>query len=276
MKKLILICFILINTTVFSQNKKLEKILEEGKLLFRLEKASWFGTDNFLSKFVNKKDKARGYLSYQTKDNKVNCIFFSDENNLEILVRYKFDFIPKSEPIEIDTINTKPTEIEKNLIQIRKDALDKIQENKGNFFSFYKNTSLNIIPTIIENKRKVFVLTAPKISGVVLLGNDYILEYNKKNKFKKKKKLHNTIIQLQAKSGKENNPIKATIHTHLITDYITSTDVCTMLLYKPYVEWKTHYVIGKKYVTIFDLEKEELNSMKLKAWKKIQEIQENK
>ena len=54
---------------------------------------------------------------------KLILIFFSDSNNPEILVRYKFDFIPKPEPIEIDTINKKPTKIEKNLIQIRKDAL---------------------------------------------------------------------------------------------------------------------------------------------------------
>jgi len=38
-----------------------------------------------------------------------------------------------------------------------------------------------------------------------------------------------------------------------------------LLLHKDYVEWKQHYVMGKKYVSIFDMEKETLAVLTLKA-----------
>ncbi len=271
MKKTILtlILLIFINLIGFSQNSKVTKILEEGKLLYRLERASWFGTDDFLERFNHKKDSIGGYLSYQTEDNKINCIFYSRYNNNEILVRYQFDSLPKQTPIEIDTINKNASKIERDLIEIREDARNRVYENSDNFFTFYENTSLNFIPVITKKEKKVFIVTAPIISGIVLLGNDYILKYSKKNKFKSQKKLHNTIIQFPYKSKNSDNPIFSTIHSHVVTDYITSTDICTLLLYKDYVEWKTHFVVGKKHVSIFDMEKEILTVMPKKAWNKI-------
>lgn len=77
MKKTIILLFILSNAFAHSQNKKSEKILNEGKLLFRLEKGSWYGTDDFLARFKNKRDSIGGYLSYQNSENKINTIFFS-------------------------------------------------------------------------------------------------------------------------------------------------------------------------------------------------------
>jgi len=133
----------------------------------------------------------------------------------------------------------------------------------------YENTSLNFIPVITKKEKKVLIVTGPQTSGVVLLGNDYVLKYNKRNKFKSKKKIHNTLIELPYGTKDNENRTVATMHSHVVTPYITSTDICTLLLYKDYVGWKTHYVIGKKYVTIFDLEKEALAVMTTKAWKKI-------
>ncbi len=95
------------------------------------------------------------------------------------------------------------------------------------------------------------------------------MTYNKKNEFVKKKKLHNTLIQFLYKSENKDNPTVSTIHSHVITKYITSTDICTLLLYKDYVEWKQHIVISEKEVSIFDMEKEILVTMKRKAWEKI-------
>jgi hypothetical protein len=47
-------------------------------------------------------------------------------------------------------------------------------------------------------------------------------------------------------------------------------------LYKEFVEWKQHYVVSKKYVSIFDLEKEELMIMTKEAWDKIGQTTEEK
>lgn len=272
MQKIILVLLILSSSFVYSQNKETEKILNEGKLLFRIEKASWYGTDDMLTRFKSKKDSLGGYLSYETADNKINTIFFSRFDSDKILIRYEFDSLPKPEPIKIDTLNHLATDLEKSLISIRQDARDKAYStNDDKFFSFYDNTSLNFIPVITDKQRNVFVLTGPQVSGIVLIGNDYKLTYNKNNEFIKKEKIHNSILQFQYKSNKDESPIETTFHSHIITDYITSTDICTLLLYRDFVEWNQHIVIGEKYVSIFNLENESIFTMKTKDWKKINE-----
>ncbi len=258
-------------TISYSQNKETKEILKEGKLLFRLEKGSWHGTDDMLSRFKTKKDSIGGYLSYETEDNNINTIFFNRFNSDEILIRYTFDSLPKVNPIKIDTLNNIASELEKNLILIRQDAKDKVSSNKDDFFKFYENTALNFIPVIQEKKRTVFILTGPRVGGVVLIGNDYKLSYDKKNRFEKKMKIHNSILQFPYQSDNKENPTVQTFHSHIITKYISSTDICTLLLYKDYVEWKKHIVISKKEVSIFDLEKESLFTMKRKAWEKMSE-----
>jgi len=271
MKKLVFIYLIFGSLALFSQNKKADKILKEGKLLYRLEKASWYGTDDFLVRFKDLTSNIGGYVSYETDGNKVNTVFFDKYIN-KVIVRYTFDEVPKEIPIKIDTINRVITELEKNLFKIRQDAKNKMIENKDDFFKFYKNTSPNFIPVITKNKKQVFILTGPQKSGIVLIGNDYLLKYNKKNKFKSKEKIHNSILEFKYKSKNKKKPLVSTYHSHIVTDFITSTDICTLLLYKDYIEWKQHTVMSKKWVSIFDLQKENLIILKMKAWKKINNL----
>ena len=276
MQKIILSLLIISSTFAYSQNKETEKILNEGKLLFRLEKGSWYGTDDMLARFKTKKDSIGGYLSYENEENKINTIFFSRFDSNKILVRYEFNSLPKTKPIKIDSTNHIASDLEKSLIKIRQDAKDRAYSNEDKFFSFYENTALNFIPVINENGRNVFVLTGPQVSGVVLIGNDYKLDYNKKDEFVKKMKIHNSILQFPYTSENKENPTVSTYHSHVVTEYISSTDICTLLLYKNYVEWNQHIVMSEKEVSIFDLEKESLFTMKRKAWEKIYNNQKDK
>ena len=276
MQKIILSLLILSSIFAYSQNKETEKILNEGKLLFRLEKGSWYGTDDMLARFKTKKDSIGGYLSYENEENKINTIFFSRFDSNKILVRYEFDSLPKTKPIKIDSTNHIASDLEKSLIKIRQDAKDRAYSNEDKFFSFYENTALNFIPVINENGRNVFVLTGPQVSGVVLIGNDYKLEYNKKDEFVKKMKIHNSILQFPYKSDDSENKLESTFQSLVLSEYINSTDICTLLLYKDYVEWKQHYAMSEKYVSIFDLKKESLFTMKRKAWEKIYNNQSDK
>ncbi|HZH70007.1 MAG TPA: hypothetical protein VFD80_06120, partial [Flavobacteriaceae bacterium] len=255
MKKLLLICLILCGVISFGQNKKTDIILEEGKLLYRLEKGSWYGTDDMLSRFSSKRDSIGGYVSYEGSDKKVYTVFFNKFNPDEILIRYQFDHTPNTKPINIDTTNRISTELEKDLIAISMDARKRVFENVDEFFTFYENTSFNFIPIINKNKKKVFLLTGPQESGVVIIGNDYVLNYNKTNMFKNIKKIHNSILQFPYKSEDKENPIESTFHSHVVEDYISSTDICTLLLYRDFVEWNQHIVIGDKEVSIFNLDK---------------------
>lgn len=276
MKKFQLFCIMMLMHSFVSYGQETRKILEEGQLLYRLEKASWYGTDDFLVRFPDKRDSIGGYLSYIGDKNRVVNIFFSKNNHEVILVRYSFDSIPVAEPLEIDSVNRTASQREKDLIDMRQDAVKQVMQNKDDFFSFYKNTSLNFIPLISEKERKVFILTGPQISGVVIIGNDYVLTYDKKNKFKQREKIHSSILQFSYASEDPENKLTSTYHSHVLSDCISSTDICTLLLYKEFVEWKQHYVVSKKYVSIFDLEKEELLIMTKEAWDKIGQITEEK
>ena len=158
MQKIILLLLIISSTFAHSQNKETEKILNEGKLLFRLEKGSWNGTDDMLARFKTKKDSVGGYLSYENEENKINTIFFSRFDSNKILVRYKFDSLPKTKPIKIDSTNNKASDIEKSLIKIRQDAKERVYSNEDKFFSFYENVDLSfssiffsLLVTLISN-----------------------------------------------------------------------------------------------------------------------------
>ncbi|MCF1421519.1 hypothetical protein [Mangrovimonas futianensis] len=274
--KLLLYFIFITGVWVNAQNQNPDNILKEGKLLYRLEKGSWYGTDHMLENFPNKNDSIGGYLSYETPQNKINTIFFSRFDSNKILIRYEFDSIPKPEPSKIDSLNRNATLLEKNLILMRKDASSRVYSNKDQFFTFYENTALNFIPVISKKERAVFIITGPQVSGVVLIGNDYKLNYDNNNKFVNKKKIHNSILQFPYRSENDKSPITTTFHSHLITEFISSTDICTLLLYKDFLEWEKHYVIHKKEVSIFDLKKETLFTMKKKAWDKINNHEENK
>ena len=241
--------------------------MEEGKNLFYLEKSAWYGTDYFLKNFPNRKNEIGGYLSYRLENQMVN-IFYGREDKSKILARIFFDLPPKENPMSVDTLNTMASNLERELIMMRENTLEIVNSDKENFFSHYKNTSYNIIPMISGAERKVYIITGAQVSGVVVLGNDYLLTFDKKGKLKKKEKIHNSIIELPI-ADKEGNFSVNSIHSHVNSKYIDPTDICTLLLFKDYVKWEQHTVIGKKYVSIFDLKKEELVILKFKDWEKI-------
>lgn len=276
MRTLVSILLLFLNLYSFAGKPDSNKILAEGKLLYRLEKGSWYGTDNFLKNLPHKQEKIGGYLSYEDEEGYINTIFYKRDSINEILARYKFDKTPQQRPLSVDTINTEATKIEQELITLRQDASKRIYSGEDDFFKFYENTSLNLIPIITNKERKVYVLTGPRYNGYVLIGNDYLLTYDKKNKFKKRERIHNSLIQLPYKAENDDNPMVVTVHSHVISDVIDPTDICTLLLYRDFVEWKQHYVFSKKYVSIFDLDKEELIIMTTKAWDKISEHQKSK
>jgi hypothetical protein len=50
------------------------------------------------------------------------------------------------------------------------------------------------------------------------------------------------------------------IHSHVLEDqpFITSTDICSFLLYKDFIKLSNHVVVSENYICIFDVVKETL------------------
>lgn len=262
-KSLSILLVILTLNLNFAQSK--EEILSEAYRLYNSEKASWLGTDILLEKYSNLQEQLGGYFSYE-EDSLVKCIFFNNSDEPKVILSCvftkEFDLSKVVEQTEIRDL----TNYEKDLFIIRSNTYDIIQSDT--LFKFYENTNFNIIPVITPAEKKVYILTGPKTNGVIILGNDYLLEFDANNNLLSRKALHKNIIVYKI-DNKIETP--ATIHNHLEStgELITPTDICTLLLYSDYVNWNTHIVSSDKQVSIWDIKKKELMILSREAWDKI-------
>lgn len=264
-KKFTLLLLFFCSTLGIAQNNETDKALAEGKKLYRLEKASWYSVDDFLERFKSKQDSLAGYLSYFNDQGNVITIFYGRDTS-QILVRYEYENLPTRKPILIDTRNRTPEAVEAVLIELRQDAKKRFAANPNGFYKTYDDTALSFIPIFHDDDKKVYIMTASKKKGVIMMGNDYLLHYNNNNKFVKEEKFHHSLIQLPAQSKNRKAKLESTTHTNVMNDYIDATDICTLLLYKDFVEWKKHIVLSEKQVSVFMLDTELIYTMSRKEW----------
>lgn len=250
--------------------KKTSVIVDEGKLLYKSEMASWYGTDIFLDKYKDRRENIKGYFSY-TDNNISKCIFFSKTD--KVIGTISFDSTYNVNTAIVDGNEREFTTFEFDLFKIREKALEEI--NSDTLFRKFENTDMNLIPVIGKGEKKVFVLTGPQKGDEVIIGNDYLLTFDKKNNLIKKKRLHKNILPL--KYMKEEDKA-ITMHTHLpeTGEFITSTDICTLMLYEKFAKWTQHIVISEKYVCLWDCKKDQLLTLTKDVWEKIYKDQEKR
>lgn len=282
MKKIIksfrLIVTLVISITIINnaaaQETDLSKIAanisNEGLSLYKSEWASWYGSDIFSEKCQNKRTLSGGYISYDTGKG-LNNIFFSKGTDPEVIATITFGYDYNSNNYKLDTTTRKLTAIEKELHTIRQAAIADLY--KDTLYKRYNNTSINPIPVINNNTKKVYLLTGPQSNGVVIFGNDYLLTFDKKNNLTDKKKLHKNLIAINYAntSGDTSKTTIGTIHSHLpeTGDFITATDICTLMLYEKFTTWNQHIVISKNYVSIWDCKRNNLAILTKEAWDKV-------
>lgn len=269
MKKLTFTLLLLFSVSVYSQNAELEKIAqditEEGKLLYRLELAAWYGMDIFKDNF-KENNRIGGYFSYL--DSKTpKCLIFSNEQNPRVIGMVSFGDIKLIETATIDFKERDFKSHEKELYAIRAKALTEIQQDT--LFKNYTNTNLNLIPIIDKDVRKVYVLTGPKSVGVVLFGNDYLMSFDKQDNLIDKKELHKNLIPIEFDEDKD-TPLTIHYHSSASDDFITPTDICTLMLYAKFAGWKKHIVASPNYASIWDCENETLQIMTKEEFQKIE------
>ncbi len=274
MNKILAIILTLITISVFGQydpNEKVQPIIAEGKLLYKSEMASWYGSDMFLENYKNK-DNIGGYFSYTDGDIS-KCVFFSKSDIPIVIGTISFDSTYNVQSAKSDFSEREFTTNENELYLIRKMALSEVKSDT--LFKFYNNTSLNFIPFINENEKKVYILTGPHQSGIVIFGNDYLLTFDKNNQLTHKKQLHKNIIAINY-GGKD--AAETTLHSHLpeTGDFITATDICTLMLYEKYAKWKSHNVVSKNYLNMWNCETDELTVLAMDILEKIKKDQEKR
>lgn len=277
MKKTLILMVTLITLSVAGQinpTEEAQPIVAEGKMLYKSEMASWYGTDLFTKNYANKSNIG-GYFSY-TEDDTSKCVFFSKAEKPKIIGTISFDRTYNVKTAKTDLTERDFTANENEIFIIRQITLEEIKSDS--LFRFYQNSNLNIIPLIYGKVKKVYVITGPQEMGVVLFGNDYLLTFDKNNKLLEKKKLHNNLIPIIFADEKEGVEVEGSMHNHSADsgDFITATDICTLMLYARFTNWKTHNVISEKYLNIWNCETNELTVVPIGTVKKIVEDQEKR
>ena len=278
MKKIFSLLFTAFSLNVYGQENPTEQakpIVKEGKMLYRSEMASWYGTDLFLENYKNR-ENIGGYFSYTDKD-LAKCIFFSKASTPKVIGTISFDSTYNIKTAITDFTERDFTDNESDLYIIRKIALAEL--NSDTLFKSYKNTNFNLIPLIDGTDKKVYVLTGAEQTGVVIIGNDYLLTFDKDNNLTNKKQLHKNIIPLYyAGKEEEEKEVVGAMHTHLpeTGDFITATDICTLMLYEKFAKWQTHNVVSKKYLNIWNCETDQLTVVPMDVVEKIDKDQKKR
>jgi hypothetical protein len=256
--------------------KMASKIEAEGKMLYRSEMASWYGTDVFLEAYKDR-ENIGGYFSYLEKDNAV-CIFYSKVEPVQVIGTIRFDESYNISKAKVDLQQRSFSKKEQDLYSIRIIAT-KISAT-DTLFKRYKNSNLNLIPIVDGKEKKVYFLTGPEQNGVVIFGNDYLITFDDENNVTSKKCLHQNIVFIDyTKKDKEaGGEVVGAIHNHKgdTSPFITATDICTLMLYSKFAKWKQHTVVSEKYISIWNCETNSLVAIPRDVMDKIEKDQKER
>lgn len=256
-------------------DKLTRPIIAEGIKLYKSEAASWHGTDVFLAQYKNR-ENIGGYFSYPVKSGGT-CVFFSKTDVPKVIGAVSFDSTYSTQSARLELTERFFTEDELNLFMMRASALETIKQDT--IFEHYKDTNLNLIPLISNGEKKVYVLTGTQRRGAVVFGNDYLLKFDANNKPTEVKRLHKNIILVPyGQEGANAGDGAVTEHTHQKStgDFITATDICTLMLYEKIARWKQHYVTSANYLSIWNCQTNELFVMTKKALDRINKDQKKR
>jgi hypothetical protein len=253
--------------------KMTDSIENEGKTLYLSEMASWYGTDIFLAKCKSKVPRIGGYLSYDTGSG-MNNIFFSKDAQPVVLATMSFPYAPRPDNCQLDSTERKLTATEAGLYKIRSIAMGELRANKDTIFRFYKNTGTNPVPIIINGQKRVSFLTSPHENGIIIFGNDYLTTFDTNDQIIGTKRLHKNLISIPTvkSPGDTSRSVSvAGVHTHVAEtgEFITATDICTLMLYERFTTWKQYFVVSPTYISIWDCTKNSLTAITKEAWDKI-------
>lgn len=249
-------------------------IMEEGKRLYHSEMASWYGTDVFLDRYKDQRENIGGYFSYSTEGTH-KCVFFSKGETPTVLATITFDSTFAVDKAQADASSRGFSSLENDLFTIRKKALEDVNSHK--LYETYNNTNLNLIPLIHGGERKVYILTGPQVGGLVIFGNDYLLPFDSGNNLVSRRKLHKSLIPVEYGKEKDKQQVGA-VHTHLpeTGDFMTPTDVCTLMLYAGKAGWAQYYVASQNYFSIWDVKTSRLTSLTNEAMNRLSEDQQKR
>ncbi|PLX12522.1 MAG: hypothetical protein C0594_02325 [Marinilabiliales bacterium] len=253
----------IINGRSQDQHSELERrTLFEGNLLHTLETASWISTGLIIEKYNT--DQLAGHFSYV--ENKIVKTVFYQYSDTSIVAEYT---VTHSEPISSGTSSLKQegrilSMYEDLIYDIRLSALKEIHSDTT-FFKKRKQTAFNIGIIDIQDTLYVYVYERALQNGVLALGHDYLLVYDREASLLSRTALHNHIKLLPKEPEVVDDDFRGIIHKHTNNEplVITPTDICSLLYYQKNLNWRQIKVISSVYQSIFDVKSKTLTISKI-------------
>lgn len=256
-----------------SIDKQKEEALRLGHLLYRLEKAAWNGTDLVRAQAPEMMEDIGGYITYPDGD-LTHFTFYDRADPPGVVASLTFDSTFSNE-VAVSDYSPRPlTSEELRLMRIRASGGTVLQQDTS--VRVYKNTNLNLIPLVDDGQAKMYVLTGPQVSGVVVFGNDYLVSYDGNDNATKVRPLHQNIIPIEYET--EGEPTKVSFHNHNESTgpIMTATDICTLLLYGSFTGWERHQVISEEYMSVWSISQKGLGVISRDVLEKISNDQEKR
>ncbi len=231
-----------------------QRVIDEGKLLYRLEAAGWRATDRMIVNQGARRDSVGGYVAFADGEN-LRVITYSRYDSSKVMSVFVMNREFDEGSMLVDNITRKAQPREQALIDLRIRALRDVAFDTTHFFKHYRNTHFNLIPIIDDTSRRVYVMTTIEQGVVMPIGNDYLLRYSPTLQLVERKKLHQSFIPIDLlhQDTLSNDP-DLTWHKHADAGdpLPTATDICALLLYTKNAAWHKHGIITSQWYMLFD------------------------
>lgn len=233
-----------------------DSILAEGLRLYAHEKMAWLSYDLMVEHCKNCPIDGIWAIWGESTDMRCVCV---DKNSQKVYFSCRCDqFLNMKERIVWNDSIRNITPEEKKAVEIRSKALSAVEaqcrDSLSNALSAQGSLNFDVIPEN-DGTYKVYVLQGTSLNGIIPMGNDYLIRFDKDMKMTSFERCHKTYFPIQAlKSDMQ-------FHSHTPDNpHITATDICNCLLYgkdlygiKNFAVLSTHY--SEPFYIFFDTEK---------------------
>ena len=242
-----------------------DSIIKEGYELYYLEKASWTSTDFIKKKYgpFSEINNYLGYMSYKDQDTIFSIYYKMIDSNIKVFETYKFNNTSILESMMVVSETRDMNNIEKYMLKCL-NQIEKLQDTIPFYFT-PPNAGKNLVFLREGNQFRLFILTGTFEHDVIPFGNDFVFKFDSEGESMIGGQIHPTVVfdkdssKVPEKYGSY-DPVKQTKnsngvyevcdHKHFgsTPDFITSADICNILLYgksKSYIVW------SRKFISIF-------------------------
>lgn len=257
MPKFTLSLFFFLSVAVVFAQTPAEAIRQTGFALYQLEAASRLAADTLQARFATDKniEKISGYLSYKTSRG-FKTIFWNTDDYERCEILYEFTHSPELTPSQLKSKASfrSPTNYEKVLIDIRTDAATRANGDAA-LAQKIGNIGLTLIIYDDEQRIYAYLLPATLNANNLYMGADMAIVYNREGAYLSQSAIHTEQFAISPLSDGIPSKVSGKTFVALASNdpTLSATDICTLLLFRPYIQWEELYYTSPRFLCIFNV-----------------------